>query len=43
MPETEATPTESSAFAQRPELFVGVALLGGIVLAQVLKRLGAED
>jgi hypothetical protein len=43
MPETEATPTEDSAFAQHPEVFVGVALLGGIVLAQVLKRLGADD
>jgi hypothetical protein len=28
---------------ERPELLVGAALLGGIVLAQVLKRLGADD
>ena len=27
----------------RPELLVGAALLGGIVLAQVLKRLGSDD
>jgi hypothetical protein len=27
----------------RPELLVGAALLGGIVLAQVLKRLGGDD
>jgi hypothetical protein len=28
-------------FASRPELFVGAAFAGGLVLAQVLKRLGA--
>ena len=28
---------------ERPELLVGAALLGGIVLAQVLKRLGSDD
>lgn len=28
------------AFAERPELFVGAAFAGGIVLAQLLKRLG---
>ena len=27
----------------RPELLVGAALLGGIVLAQVLKRFGGGD
>jgi hypothetical protein len=43
MPDTDATTADDSAFAQHPELFVGAALLGGIVLAQVLKRLGAED
>ena len=28
------------AFAEHPELFVGAALVGGLVLAQLLKRLG---
>jgi hypothetical protein len=28
---------------ERPELLVGAALLGGIVLAQLLKRLGGGD
>jgi hypothetical protein len=27
-------------FAQRPELFVGAAFVGGLVLAQILKRIG---
>ncbi|MDP9133935.1 MAG: hypothetical protein M3N56_03810 [Actinomycetota bacterium] len=26
------------AFAERPELFVGAAFAGGLVLAQILKR-----
>ncbi len=29
---------ENDAFAQRPELFVGAAFAGGLVLAQILKR-----
>ena len=29
--------------AERPELFVGAAFVGGLVLAQVLKRLGSDD
>lgn len=33
---------EDDAFAQHPEVFVGAALLGGLVLAQVLKRLGSD-
>jgi hypothetical protein len=37
MPEAETTTTE------RPEILVGAAFLGGIVIAQLLKRLGAED
>jgi hypothetical protein len=28
------------AFADHPELFVGAAFVGGLVLAQILKRLG---
>ena len=43
MADTQTTPPDSDAFAQHPEIFVGVALLGGIVLAQVLKRLGTDD
>ena len=31
---------EHDAFAERPELFVGAAFAGGLLLAQVLKRLG---
>jgi hypothetical protein len=27
-------------FAQRPELFVGAAFVGGVVIAQLLKRVG---
>jgi hypothetical protein len=30
--------SDSDAFAQRPELFVGAAFAGGVVLAQILKR-----
>jgi hypothetical protein len=37
----EAKPaSDSDAFAQRPELFVGAAFAGGLVLAQILKRVG---
>jgi hypothetical protein len=28
---------------EHPELLVGAALLGGFVLAQILKRLGDDD
>jgi len=31
---------EEDSFAERPELFVGAAFLGGFVLAQILKRFG---
>jgi hypothetical protein len=30
---------EGGAFAERPELFVGAAFVGGFVLARILKRL----
>jgi hypothetical protein len=30
--------SQDDAFAQRPELFVGAAFAGGLVLAQLLKR-----
>jgi len=29
---------KSDAFAKRPELFVGAAFAGGLVLAKILKR-----
>jgi hypothetical protein len=29
--------------AERPELYVGAALVGGLVLAKLLKRLGGGD
>jgi hypothetical protein len=37
-----AYPADASndSFAQRPEAFVGAAFVGGLVLAQVLKRVG---
>jgi hypothetical protein len=31
------------AFAERPHLYVAGAFLGGLVLAQILKRLGGDD
>jgi hypothetical protein len=30
--------SQGDAFAERPELFVGAAFAGGLVLAQILKR-----
>jgi MYXO-CTERM domain-containing protein len=39
----EAQAASGDEGSQRPELLVGAALLGGIVLAQVLKRLGGDD
>jgi hypothetical protein len=38
-PET-ARNSNRDAFAERPELFVGAAFVGGLVLAQLLKRIG---
>jgi hypothetical protein len=32
--------TSNDAFAERPEAFVGAAFVGGLVVAQILKRLG---
>jgi len=32
--------SQSDSFAQRPELFVGAAFAAGLVLAQLLKRVG---
>lgn len=39
----EASQTTDPKTTERPELLVGAALLGGIILAQVLKRLGPDD
>jgi hypothetical protein len=39
MAATQTTPTKTT---ERPELLVGAAFIGGIVLAQVLKRLGGN-
>jgi hypothetical protein len=32
--------SSGGAFAERPELFVGAAFVGGLVFAQLLKRIG---
>jgi len=39
-PPSEAASSNGDPFAQRPELFVGAAFVGGLVLAQLLKRIG---
>jgi hypothetical protein len=31
--------SEQDAFAERPEIFVGAAFVGGLVAAQILRRL----
>jgi hypothetical protein len=36
----EAASSNGDPFAERPELFVGAAFVGGLVLAQILKRIG---
>ena len=40
MEASQPTPPKTN---ERPEILVGAALLGGIILAQVLKRLGPDD
>ncbi len=40
MEASQPTPPKTT---ERPEILVGAALIGGIILAQVLKRLGADD
>jgi hypothetical protein len=40
MAPTQTTPPKTN---ERPEILVGAAFLGGLVLAQVLKRLGSDD
>jgi len=41
MPPLGSTPpaAESDAFAERPQVFLGAAFAGGLVAAQLLKRL----
>jgi hypothetical protein len=39
----EATQTPTPKTNEHPEFLVGAAFIGGIVLAQILKRLGGED
>jgi hypothetical protein len=34
--------SQGDAFDERPELFVGGAFVGGLVLAQLLRRLGSS-
>jgi hypothetical protein len=41
--DAQAAAAHDDAFAEHPELYVGAALLGGLVLAKVLKRLGGGD
>jgi hypothetical protein len=40
MAATQPTPAKTT---ERPEVLVGAAFIGGIVLAQILKRLGSHD
>ncbi|HKF79237.1 MAG TPA: hypothetical protein VKB17_00255 [Thermoleophilaceae bacterium] len=35
----EAAASDADPFAERPELFVGAAFVGGFALAQILKRI----
>ena len=39
-PEAASGSSNGDPFAERPELFVGAAFVGGLVLAQLLKRIG---
>ncbi len=36
------TPTTPPKTTERPEVLVGAAFIGGLVLAQLLKRLGGD-
>ena len=40
MATTQTTPPKTT---EHPEVLVGAAFIGGIVLAQILKRLGSQD
>jgi hypothetical protein len=39
-PPSQSSTQNGDAFAERPELFVGAAFVGGLVFAQLLKRIG---
>jgi hypothetical protein len=39
----EATQTTTEKTTEHPEVLVGAAFIGGLVLAQLLKRLGGGD
>ena len=39
----EASQTDEDTFAERPELFVGAAFAGGLVLAGLLRWLGRDE
>jgi hypothetical protein len=39
----EATQTTPEKTTEHPEVLVGAAFIGGLVLAQLLKRLGGGD
>jgi hypothetical protein len=41
--DAQAAASADDASSPRPELLVGAALIGGLVLAQVLKRFGGDD
>lgn len=38
--EAQAAVAADDPFAERPELYIGAAFAGGLVLAQILKRFG---
>jgi hypothetical protein len=40
MEASQATPPKTT---ERPEIPIAAALVGGIILAQILKRLGPDD
>ena len=51
MAETDQPPTQTASVngqppteaQERPEILVGAAFVGGLVLAQILKKLGSDD
>ena len=51
MADTQQPPTQTASVngqphpdvPERPEILVGAAFVGGLVLAQILKKLGSDD
>ncbi len=39
----DAQTAASSSDDEKPEIVIGAAFVGGLVLAQILKRLGGDD